>query len=122
MFFFSSNHFNFIYSHSTSFYFLIDILTFFNDLFFIGKTFRNPQAVIYRTKTACNAAAPFVASFSSRGPANVSPTILKVTICNDYCSRYKFVYFVVSVCTSMWVLNYVSFAAGYCGTWRRYTS
>ena len=95
MFFFSSNHFNFIYSHSTSFYFLIDILTFFNDLFFIGKTFRNPQAVIYKSKTIRNVAAPFVASFSSRGPPNVSPTILKATLCNDYRSRHKFVYIVV---------------------------
>ncbi|KAK7849030.1 subtilisin-like protease sbt4.15 [Quercus suber] len=49
-----------------------------------------------QTKTTRNAAAPFVASFSSRGPANVSPTILKVTICNDYCSRYKFVYLLLA--------------------------
>ncbi|XP_030957527.1 subtilisin-like protease SBT4.15 isoform X1 [Quercus lobata] len=41
---------------------------------------KNPQAVIYKSKTVPNAAAPFVASFSSRGPPKISRTILKPDI------------------------------------------
>ena len=62
------------------------------DFFFIGKTFRAPQAVIYKSKRVPNAAAPFVASFSSRGPAMLTSTILKVTLCNDCHSGHKFLY------------------------------
>ncbi|KAF3973078.1 hypothetical protein CMV_003485 [Castanea mollissima] len=36
-----------------------------------------PQAVIYKSNTTPNAAAPFLASFSSRGPAMLSRTLLK---------------------------------------------
>jgi len=45
---------------------------------------RNPYAVISKSKTV-NVSAPFVASFSSRGPKLVSPTILKVYIKKNDC-------------------------------------
>ena len=71
--FFFANHFNYyFFFHSTSFYYLIDI--------FIGKNFRNPQAIIYKSRAVHNAASPFVASFSSRGPNTLSSTIIKVTL------------------------------------------
>ncbi|KAL4342220.1 hypothetical protein GQ457_08G018390 [Hibiscus cannabinus] len=45
---------------------------------YINST-RNPHAVIYKTKTV-HMAAPFVASFSSRGPQLTNPNILKPDI------------------------------------------
>ncbi|KAJ8899619.1 hypothetical protein K2173_018593 [Erythroxylum novogranatense] len=44
------------------------------------NTTKNPHAVIYKTKTASLEKAPFVASFSSRGPQVISPNILKPDI------------------------------------------
>ncbi|XP_075644333.1 subtilisin-like protease SBT4.15 [Castanea sativa] len=41
---------------------------------------RAPRAVIYKSTTVRNAATPFVASFSSRGPNPISSTILKPDI------------------------------------------
>ncbi|KAM4070698.1 hypothetical protein ACB094_11G002800 [Castanea mollissima] len=41
---------------------------------------RTPRAVIYKSITVRNAATPFVASFSSRGPNPISSTILKPDI------------------------------------------
>ena len=62
------------------FYFLIDILTFFTIFLFIDKTFRAPRAVIHKSIIVRNAATPFVASFSARGPNTLSSTIFKVTL------------------------------------------
>ncbi|KAL5741041.1 hypothetical protein ACOSQ2_030221 [Xanthoceras sorbifolium] len=45
---------------------------------YINST-KNPQAVIYKTRTA-NTTAPFVASFSSRGPQSINLNILKPDI------------------------------------------
>lgn len=41
--------------------------------------YRNPQAIIYKTKTV-NTTAPFLASFSSRGPQYINLNILKPDI------------------------------------------
>ncbi|XP_065633197.1 subtilisin-like protease SBT4.15 [Quercus suber] len=41
---------------------------------------KNPHAVIYKSRAVRNAASPFVASFSSRGPNTLSSTIIKPDI------------------------------------------
>ena len=98
----------FFFFHSTHFYFLIDILTFFTDFFFIGKTFRAPRAVIYKSTTVRNAATPFVASFSSRGPNRLSSTILKVTLAMITIIGINLCIFIFfSIYTRMRVLNCV---------------
>ncbi|KAK4564190.1 hypothetical protein RGQ29_006327 [Quercus rubra] len=48
-------------------------------LTYVNST-KAPQAVMYKSKRVPNAAAPFVASFSSRGPATLTSTILKPDI------------------------------------------
>nr|POE84449.1 subtilisin-like protease sbt4.15 [Quercus suber] len=48
-------------------------------LAYVNST-KNPQAVILQSKSVRNTAAPFVASFSSRGPSKISRTILKPDI------------------------------------------
>ncbi|KAI9078317.1 hypothetical protein K1719_039693 [Acacia pycnantha] len=54
----------------------IDLQDATNIFTYINST-RNPTATIYRTNEDKDALAPMVASFSSRGPSNVSPDILK---------------------------------------------
>ncbi|KAK4277905.1 hypothetical protein QN277_015826 [Acacia crassicarpa] len=54
----------------------IDLQDAANIFSYINST-RNPTATIYRTNEDKDALAPMVASFSSRGPSNVSPDILK---------------------------------------------
>lgn len=49
------------------------------------KNYRKAQAVIYKSK-AFKIAAPFVSSFSSRGPQDLSPNILKVKKSSPLCS------------------------------------
>ncbi|KAL4611660.1 hypothetical protein ACB092_08G141700, partial [Castanea dentata] len=48
-------------------------------LAYVNST-KNPQAVIHQSKSVRDTTAPFVASFSSRGPAKISRTILKPDI------------------------------------------
>ncbi|KAK8500065.1 hypothetical protein V6N12_037925 [Hibiscus sabdariffa] len=55
---------------------------------YINST-RNPHAVIYKTKTV-HMAAPFVASFSSRGPQLTNPNILKVKSIFSLCCLFPF--------------------------------
>ncbi|KAJ6345208.1 hypothetical protein OIU78_007974 [Salix suchowensis] len=47
---------------------------------------RNPQATILKSEIIEHNTAPVVASFSSRGPNNIAPEILKVGNCYDFAS------------------------------------
>ncbi|KAJ6670661.1 SUBTILISIN-LIKE PROTEASE SBT4.5 [Salix viminalis] len=47
---------------------------------------RNPQATILKSEITEHNTAPVVASFSSRGPNNIAPEILKVGNCYDFAS------------------------------------
>lgn len=53
--------------------------------------FRNARAVIHKTTTA-EVPAPYLASFSSRGPQVITPNILKVlmTLVSAFCSSFPF--------------------------------
>jgi len=44
--------------------------------------YSNPTATIFKSNELKDSLAPYIVSFSSRGPNAITPNILKVTLCN----------------------------------------